>query len=77
MVAHYQITKGIPMPTFHSGMGRPSKFPIAHMEVGDSFTSPSYVNVTKLRTPKGSQFLCRQVIDPETGERYFRVWKVR
>lgn len=35
----YEIKKNVPIPT-HSGGGRPSKYPLAKMASGDSFTVP-------------------------------------
>ena len=35
----YQIEKGIPAPEKY-GVGRPSRYPFADMEVGDSFFVP-------------------------------------
>lgn len=77
MTAQIKIEKGIPVPS----KGRKSRlYPLADMQVGDSFFAPGRVvqqltaAVARPAKIMGAKFACRTVT--ENGVKGVRVWRV-
>ena len=76
----YKIEKDIPIPEYR----KVSRYPLLHMEVGDSFTAPisevkqvrSAITRTHRITNKAYKFITRTVHGRGRAGKLLRVWRV-
>lgn len=73
-MAEFKIEKGVEIPRKGRGRGRPSKYPWADMEVGDSFRVPNRKhppNPPCKQLGAGKKFVSRPTDDG------YRIWRVK
>ena len=76
----YKIEKNVPVPEFR----KVSRYPLLHLEVGDSFTAPvsevkmvrSAITRTHRITNKAYKFITRTVHGRGRAGKLLRVWRV-
>ena len=76
----YKIEKNVPVPEFR----KVSRYPLLHMEVGDSFTAPisevkmvrSAIGRTHRLTNKAYKFITRTVHGRGRTGKLLRVWRI-
>ena len=76
----YKIEKNVPVPEFR----KVSRYPLLHMEVGDSFTAPiseakqvrSAITRTHRLTNKAYKFITRTVHGRGRTSKLLRVWRI-
>lgn len=80
---HIKIEKGIAMP-IRKGAGRPSKYPIADMGVGDSFAVPgSYKEANQLRqcfcqfSKRHHKGKWKNTVQIESETKTVRIWRTK
>lgn len=72
-----RIERNIPIPPFVGGRGRPAKYPLADMQVGDSFFMPAAIknSVAGCATSHGKRYNKKFTIRRDANG--YRCWRLR